>query len=145
MSLTDLITENRKAATAAGHPTQALDMLEARINRVKFVKGNTFMMGNKKYKVITGMFHETRFPSFEKEIGNSVEFIEVKWGKVSTYEFGELISTTEGWEEVPPTEIPNPVNDIQKIHNEYARISKVKLYPKTYLYELMDKGQLIIE
>jgi len=105
---------------------------------MKFVKNNYFTMGNRRFRVITGMVLDTRFPTFAEDrnqVGNCVEFIEIE----QRTELGE----TE-WVEVAPKLIANPKNEDEKYFNEWAKMCGSNIRPKTLLYSLIEQNKLTI-
>lgn len=105
---------------------------------MKFVKNNYFIMGNRRFRVITGMVLDTRFPTFAEDrnqVGNAVEFIEIE----QRTELGE----TE-WVEVAPKLIANPKNEDEKYFNEWAKMCGSNIRPKTLLYSLIEQNKLTI-
>ncbi|HRB54014.1 MAG TPA: hypothetical protein PLD87_10090 [Bacteroidia bacterium] len=105
---------------------------------MKFVKNNYFIMGNRRFRVITGMVLDTRFPTFAEDrnqVGNCVEFIEIE----QRTELGE----TE-WVEVAPKLIANPKNEDEKYFNDWAKMCGSNIRPKTLLYSLIEQNKLQI-
>ena len=105
---------------------------------MKFVKNNYFIMGNRRFRVITGMVLDTRFHTFAEDrnqVGNCVEFIEIE----QRTELGE----TE-WVEVAPKLIANPKNEDEKYFNEWAKMCGSNIRPKTLLYSLIEQNKLTI-
>jgi len=95
-------------------------------------------MGNRRFRVITGMVLDTRFPTFAEDrnqVGNCVEFIEIE----QRTELGE----TE-WVEVAPKLIANPKNEDEKYFNEWAKMCGSNIRPKTLLYSLIEQNKLTI-
>lgn len=95
-------------------------------------------MGNRRFRVITGMVLDTRFPTFAEDrnqVGNCVEFIEIE----QRTELGE----TE-WVEVAPKLIANPKNEDEKYFNDWAKMCGSNIRPKTLLYSLIEQNKLQI-
>lgn len=113
----------------------ALDNLFRRMGLCRFKKDGLFTIMGRTYKAVNVMVFDPRFEPFGEEIGNCIEFIEM----MQEVEMGVQV-----WREVTPSEIPNAINRIQEIHNESVRLRSVKLYPKEYLYYLLDKETLML-
>jgi len=106
----------------------------------RFTKHQLFTLRGKTYKVLSNHVCDKRLPASprkEDDVYNGIEFIEVRQEK----ELGEM-----QWVEVKPVTIASQVNrsltDIEKIHDEYVEFGS-KVYPKTVMYELLDRGEIL--
>ena len=105
----------------------------------RFTKHQLFTLRGKTYKVLSNHVHDNRLPASprKEDIHNAIEIIEV----VQEKELGEM-----QWVEVKPVTIASQVarelTDIEKIHDEWVGMG-VKVYPKTLMYELLERGDIV--
>lgn len=105
----------------------------------RFTKHQLFTLRGKTYKVLSNHVHDNRLPASprKEDSHNAVEIIEV----VQEKELGEM-----SWVEIKPVTIASQVSreltDIEKIHDEYVEFGS-KTYPKTLMYELLERGEII--
>lgn len=105
---------------------------------MNFVKNNFFRLGQRRFKIISGIVFVPEFPDStgKHDVGNACEFIEV----VKDTEGGETF-----WREVEPTLIANPVEDWEVYCNDWAKMEHTLIRPNTMLYDLISKGKIILE